>query len=117
MSRIMCRAKIHKATITKTALDYEGSIGIDKTLIKACGMLPYERVQVMNLANGERFETYIIEEEKDSGSIILYGPAAYKGKQGDEIIIVSYSLMDGKDAISVKPKVVYVDAHNRIKVK
>ena len=113
----MCRAKIHKATVTKTALDYEGSIGIDKSLLKASGMLPYERVQVMNLANGKRFETYIIAEEKDSRSIILYGPAAYKGKQGDEIIIVAYSLIDDKDAISIKPKVVYVDVHNRIKEK
>lgn len=110
----MCKSKIHRAKITKADLHYEGSIGIDKALMDASGIYANELVHVLNLASGVRFETYVIEEAKDSGTISLYGPAAHLGKDGDLIIIIAYSLVEEKEASSVKPKVVYVDKDNRI---
>ena len=88
MLRVMCKGKIHRATVTKKDLHYGGSMGIDKGLLEASNILPNEMVQVLNLNNGERFETYIVEEPKDSGMIALYGPATYRGEIGDLVIIV-----------------------------
>lgn len=112
--RIMCKTKIHRATITKVDLHYEGSIGIDKDLLKNADIYPNEIVQVVNVNNGNRFETYAIEEPAGSGTIGLYGAAAHLGKAGDLVIILSNRLLDDKDAAALKLKTVYVDARNKI---
>ena len=112
---MMCKSKIHRATITKVDLHYEGSIGIDKDLLEASDIYKSEIVQVVNVNNGARFETYAIEEPAGSGTIGLYGAAAHLGKAGDLIIILSYGLMEEKQAKSLKMKAVHVDFNNRIK--
>jgi aspartate 1-decarboxylase len=113
MFRIMCKSKIHRATITKVDLHYEGSIGIDVNLLKKADICHGEMVQVVNINNGERFETYAIEEAADSGKIGLYGAAAHKGKAGDLIIILSKCLLEDKKVRKLKMKVVHVNAHNK----
>lgn len=114
MLRMMCKSKIHRATVTNADLHYEGSIGIDKSLLKAADIYPGEIVQVVNINNGSRFETYTIEEKALSGAIALYGAAAHLGKIGDLVIILSYGLMDETKARSLKVRAVMVDAKNRI---
>lgn len=114
MLRIMCKSKIHRAKITKKDLNYSGSIGIDKALLDASNILPNEMVQVVNLNNGSRFKTYVIEEPKNSGTIALYGPATYKGEIGDLVIIISYCMLEEKEARSINPKVIPVDSENKI---
>jgi aspartate 1-decarboxylase len=115
MFRIMCKSKIHRATITKVDLHYEGSIGIDKSLMKKANIYPGEIVQVVNINNGHRFETYAFEEKAGSGTIGLYGAAAHLGKAGDIVIILSNCLVENSKAASVRVKPVYVDGDNRIK--
>ena len=110
----MCKSKIHRSTITKVDLHYEGSIGIDKDLLKAANIHPSEIVQVVNINNGARFETYAIEEPAGSGTIGLYGAAAHLGKIGDLIIILSYALMDDKESRSLALKTIHVDSRNTI---
>jgi len=114
MLRLMCKSKIHKAVITKTDLYYEGSIGIDKKILEASNIYPNEIVQVLNANNGIRFETYVLEEEADSGNVILYGPAARLGAAGDKIIIISKALLEVKEVQNIKMKVVYLDEKNKI---
>jgi aspartate 1-decarboxylase len=113
MLRMMCKSKIHRATITKVDLHYEGSIGIDKVLLKKADIYPGEIVQVVNINNGHRFETYAFEEESGSGTIGLYGAAAHLGKAGDLVIILSNCLVEDKKASSMKMRPVYVDRENR----
>lgn len=115
MIRLMCKSKIHRARVTNVDLHYEGSIGIDKNLLKASDIYPNEIVQVVNINNGTRFETYVIEEPAGSGAIGLYGAAAHLGKVGDLVIILSYGLIDDKDAKKVKFVAVKVDDKNRVK--
>lgn len=115
MIRLMCKSKIHRARITKADLHYEGSIGIDKDLLKASNIYPNEIVQVVNINNGARFETYAIEETAGSGAIGLYGAAAHLGKAGDLVIILSYGLIDDRDAKGLKLVTVKVDDKNHIK--
>lgn len=110
----MCKSKIHRAKITKVDLHYEGSIGIDRDLLKASNIYPNEIVQVVNINNGARFETYVIEEA-GSGDIGLYGAAAHLGKVGDLVIILSYGLVDDANAEKLKLIAVKVDDKNRIK--
>src|SRR5689334_1618225 len=116
MLRRMCRAKIHRATITSCHIDYEGSIEVDETLLKAAGMLENEMVLVANLANGERFETYIIKGKADSGTVGLNGAAAHLGKPGDKVIIMSVAWLEQKEAQNLKPTFVQVDEKNRVSV-
>jgi aspartate 1-decarboxylase len=111
----MCKSKIHRATITKVDLHYEGSIGIDKDLLKAANIHPSEIVQVVNIDNGARFETYAIEEPAGSGTIGLYGAAAHLGKIGDLIIILSYALVDDRESKNVALKTVHVDPRNSMR--
>jgi len=111
----MCKSKIHRATLTKVDLHYEGSIGIDKLLMKKANILPGEIVQVVNINNGARFETYAIEEKAGSGIIGLYGAAAHLGKIGHLVIILSYGLVKDNKSRGMQLKPVYVDAKNRIK--
>jgi aspartate 1-decarboxylase len=114
MQRFFFFAKIHNATVTNTNLRYEGSIGIDKKILAACGILKHEKVQVLNLSNGMRFETYVIEEKTGSGIVCLYGPAAHLGKANDKVFIIAYCQLDEKEIKKHRPRVVVLDAHNRI---
>ena len=111
----MCKSKIHRVKITKVDLHYEGSIGIDADLLNASNIYPGEIVQVVNINNGSRFETYAIEEAAGSGEIGLYGAAAHLGKVGDLVIILSNCLVDEKDAMNLKLIAVKVDNKNHIK--
>ena len=108
----MMKSKIHRATVTGAELNYEGSISIDKDLLEKVGILIYEKVQVVNLNNGARFETYVIEAESGSGEIVLNGPAARLGQAGDLIIIIAYAEMTPDEASVFQPKIVMVDPHN-----
>ena len=110
----MFKSKIHRATVTEANLNYMGSITIDEALLEAAGILPNERVQVVNNNNGSRFETYVIKGERDSGVICLNGAAARLVQPGDTVIIISYALMDSQEARTFRPTVVMVDASNRI---
>ena len=110
----ICKSKIHRATVTEADLNYEGSIAIDKDLMNATDILPNEKVQVLNLNNGARFETYVLVAEADSGIICLNGPAARLGEVGDLLIIVSYCDLEFEEAKEYKPKVIYVDEKNKI---
>jgi aspartate 1-decarboxylase len=109
------KSKIQEAVITETKLFYEGSIGIDGRVMEKVGLIPGEKVHVLNYNNGERFETYIIEEKANSGAIILYGPAARKGRVGDKVCILSYGFVEEKDAKKIKPKTICLNSKNRIK--
>jgi len=109
------KSKIHRARVTESNLDYEGSITIDEALMEAADILPYEQVQIYNVTNGERFTTYAIKGEKNSGIICINGAAAHKAKKGDIIIIVTYASYDEKELTTFKPKKVYADDNNRIK--
>lgn len=113
--REMCKSKIHSAIVTQTELYYEGSITIDEELLEAAEILPYEKVQVVNLNNGARFETYTIQGERGSGMICLNGPAARLGVVGDQVIIISYAQYPDEIAVNHKPKVVILDKNNKIK--
>jgi aspartate 1-decarboxylase len=108
------KSKIHAATITDAVLEYEGSIAIDAVVMEAAGLRPYEKVAVFNMENGNRFETYVIEGNRNSGMIGLRGPAALLGKAGQKVIIVSYVLLNEAEAVRHKPAIVRVDAKNNI---
>ncbi len=107
------KSKIHMATITDTLLNYEGSIAIDPKLLKAAGMIPGEKVHVLNFNNGNRFETYTIIGKK--GEISLRGPAAKLGKKGEKVIILSYGMAGPEEAVKIKPRIVHVNGRNVIK--
>jgi aspartate 1-decarboxylase len=110
----MMKGKIHRATVTDANINYTGSITIDSLLMKAAGLIPDERVQVVDINNGERLETYVIEGEPGSGVICLNGAAARLVQVGDKVIIISYCWVDANEAETVMPKVVTVDDKNRI---
>jgi aspartate 1-decarboxylase len=110
----MFKAKIHRATVTEANLNYVGSITIDKLLLDASGILPGERVQIVNNNNGARLETYVIEGEAGSGVICLNGAAARHVHVGDNVIIIAYCWLDAEEARVFKPSVVFVDDHNTI---
>ena len=114
MKYTMLAGKIHRATITDTNLDYEGSITIDRDLLEAARIPPFAQVQIYNIANGERFETYTIVGERGSGAMALNGAAAHKASPGDLIIVACYIQVPSKDVHSHKPSLVYVDARNAI---
>jgi aspartate 1-decarboxylase len=110
----ICKSKIHRATVTEANLDYEGSITIDKKLLDEANVLPHEKVQVVNLNNGARFETYVFVGEENSGTICLNGPAARLGQVGDLLIIISYCHLEFEEAKKYQPQIVYVDRENKI---
>ena len=114
MMLTMLKSKIHRATITEADLNYVGSLTLDPDLIEAADMLIHEKVQVLNLNNGARFETYIIEGERGSGTVCLNGPAARQGQVGDIIIALTYALVDAEEAKGWITKNVHVDANNKI---
>jgi aspartate 1-decarboxylase len=110
----MFKSKIHRATVTEANLNYMGSITIDEALLEAAEILPNEKVQVVNNNNGSRFETYVIKGERDSGVICLNGAAARLVQPGDTVIIISYALLDSREARTFRPTIVMVDGANRI---
>ncbi len=112
--RTMLRSKIHRARVTGGNVDYEGSITIDRLLMDAADILPYELVHVLNVHNGARFQTYAIEGKPGSGEIVLNGAAARLAAKGDVVIILTYSAVGDDEARHVEPRVVYVDASNAI---
>jgi aspartate 1-decarboxylase len=116
MVRTMLKSKIHRATITEANLTYEGSLTIDGLLMEMANILPYEMVYVYNINNGERFETYAIEGEADSGVICLNGAAARKGMPGDLIIITTFAGFSAAELEEHQPQIVYVDSKNRPKM-
>lgn len=114
MFRTMMKSKIHRATVTEANVDYVGSITIDSDLMKAADLLPNEKVQVADITNGARLETYVIEGEPGSGVVCLNGAAARLVEAGDKVIIISYAQMSDAEAREHKPTVVFVDELNRI---
>ncbi len=110
----MFKSKVHRATVTQADLHYKGSLTLDRDLMDAAGMLDYEQVQVLNITNGARFTTYIIEGERGSGVVCLNGAAARLGEPGDLIIALTYAQMDAEEARQWRPTVVHVDERNRI---
>jgi len=106
------QAKIHRATVTEADLEYEGSITIDRALLEASGLLPFQHVHVYNITNGHRFETYIIEGETDSGVIGINGAAAHLAGVGDRIIIAAYAMVGADVARDWQPRLVFVDDDN-----
>lgn len=117
MRRNMMKSKIHRATVTDSNLDYEGSITIDSQLMDKANIIPYEQVDIYNVTSGERFTTYAIRGDKDSGVICINGAAAHKAKKGDIIIIATYASFEEQELETFKPKKVYVDGANKIKTQ
>ena len=113
----MCKSKIHRARVTETKLYYEGSIALDPLLLEAADILLGEKVEVLNLNNGSRLETYAILGKKGSGEVCLNGPSARFACEGDEVIILAYGFVNDEEAKKAKMKVVHVDASNKIKDK
>ena len=115
MKRIMLLAKLHRVVVTEADLHYEGSCGIDEDLLDAAEMCEYEKIELYNINNGERFSTYIIKAKRGSGAIALNGAAARKAHVGDQLIICTYGPLDNADAKLHIPKVILVDEQNRLK--
>lgn len=110
----LLKSKIHRARVTQTELHYVGSITIDEDLMDAANLIEHEKVQVVNINNGERLETYVIKGERGTGVICLNGPAARKAAAGDHVIVISYCLMEFEEAKKYKPIAIYPDNHNRL---
>lgn len=111
----MLRAKLHRVTVTEADLEYEGSCGIDEDLLDAADMREFEKIELYNINNGERFSTYIIKGARGSGVISLNGAAARKAHVSDLLIICTYGPISDADAVAYKPKVILVDAANRVR--
>jgi aspartate 1-decarboxylase len=114
MQRVMCKSKIHRATVTGADLNYVGSITIDQELMEAADLLEFEQVHVVNVNNGARFETYVIQGERGSGEICLNGAAARLAHAGDKVIVISYAQYDEAELASYRPTFIFVDEDNRI---
>ena len=114
MQVTMLKGKIHRATVTQAELDYVGSITVDEELLEKAGMLEYEKVQIVDVNNGNRFETYTIAGERGSGMICLNGAAARCVSVGDKVILMTYAQYDEEEAKTHKPKVVFVDEENKV---
>lgn len=110
----LLKCKLHKATVTHSDLEYEGSCAIDADLLEAVGIRQYEQIHIYNLANGERFTTYAILAEAGSGVISINGAAAHKADPGDRVIICAYAQLDRGEAVNFRPRLVYLDDDNRI---
>lgn len=115
MLRIIYKSKLHNAMVTDANLNYAGSITIDSELLKAADIFPGEKVQIVNLNNGSRVETYVIEGDPRSGTICMNGAAARWAQPGDRVIIISYCLVESKEASTFSPKVVLLDEKNNIR--
>ena len=117
MLRTMCKGKIHRATVTQANLNYIGSITIDQDLLDAANIYPYEKVQVVNINNGARLETYTIAGARGSGVICLNGAAARLTSEGDIVIIISYGQYDEQEIRALVPQIVFVDENNQLTEK
>ena len=117
MQRIMCKSKVHRATVTDADLNYEGSLTLDKDLMREANLLPYEKVQVVNINNGTRAETYIIEGEAGTGEVCINGALARWAHVGDLVIIIAYAAVDESELKEFKPDIILVDEKNRVKQK
>ena len=115
MRRTLCKSKIHRAVLTGADVHYEGSITIDRDLMDAADLVPYERVQVVNVNNGARLETYVIEGDRGSGAMQLNGAAARLGVVGDHVIVISYAEYEESELASHEPRKVFVDERNKQK--
>lgn len=113
MLRTMMKSKLHHATVTGADVHYMGSITLDPILMEAADLLPHERVQVLDVDNGARLETYVIEGERGSGEVVLNGPAARLVAPGDKVVVVSYGAYDAEELRAHRPLVVFCDARNR----
>jgi aspartate 1-decarboxylase len=111
--RTMLRGKIHRATVTGADLDYEGSVTVDIELLERADILPYQQVDIWNVTNGERFQTYALAGRRGSGVVCINGAAAHKAHTGDLVIIASFGVMAEEEARAWTPRCVFVDAHNR----
>ena len=111
----MLSAKIHRATITQANLNYEGSLTIDKDLMDAVGIAPFEKIKIYNINNGERFDTYAIEGPRGSGIICLNGAAARKGMPGDLVIVVTYGIYTEEELKDYHPRIVLLNERNQVK--
>ncbi|MDP2828215.1 MAG: aspartate 1-decarboxylase [Sulfuricellaceae bacterium] len=114
MQRTMLKSKLHRVTVTHAELHYEGSCAIDETLLEAADIREYQQIEIYNITNGERFSTYAIRAQRDSGVISINGAAAHKANPGDLIIIASYASYNDLELQKYHPDLVYVDAKNRI---
>jgi len=115
MTRTLCKSKIHGATVTEANLRYTGSLTLDPLLMRSADIVPYEQVQVVNVNNGARFETYCIEGATGSGIVCVNGAAARLAVEGDTIIVISYAQMTDEEREGFTPKLVFVDAQNHLK--
>jgi aspartate 1-decarboxylase len=115
MMRMMLKSKLHRAFVTDANLNYEGSITIDEGLMEAANIVPFEKVSIYNVTNGERFSTYAIVGKRDTGIICLNGAAARKASKGDLIIIASYVMIDDEETKKWRPKCVLLNSSNKIK--
>jgi aspartate 1-decarboxylase len=113
MIRAFLRSKIHRATVTKVDIDYDGSLSLDEDLMTAAGLAPFERIEVWNVSNGERFSTYVIRGEKGSREVGVYGAAGRKVTPGDIIIIAAYAYLEDREAELFTPKIVLMEKGNR----
>jgi aspartate 1-decarboxylase len=115
MKRIVLKSKVQRATVTETNIDYDGSLTLDESLMMAADLVPFEQIHVYNITNGERFITYIIRGQKDSGVVGINGAAVHKAKEGDRLIMASYTLMDDEEINFYVPKIILLDDENSIK--
>lgn len=115
MNRTMFRAKVHRIRVTECDVEYEGSLTLDAALMEAATMVPYERVEVYNIDNGNRFATYLIEGDRGSGQCCVNGAAAHMVTEGDRLILATYTTIDDEELEGYEPRVVVVDGANRIK--
>ena len=114
MQRLMLKSKLHRVTVTHSELGYEGSCAIDETLLDAADIREYQQIDIYNVTNGERFTTYAIRAQRDSGVISVNGAAAHKAAPGDIVIIATYAMYNEIELQKFEPELVYVDANNRI---
>jgi len=114
MQLTLLKSKIHRGTVTQADLEYEGSCAIDADLLQASGLRQYERIEIYNLTNGERFATYAIRAEAGSGTISMNGAAAHKAGIGDQVIICAYAALSEEEAAEHEPRIIWVDGDNRI---
>lgn len=114
MQRTMLKSKLHRVRVTHSELHYEGSCAIDETLLEAADIREYQQIEIYNVTNGERFTTYAIRAERDSGIISVNGAAAHKADPGDIVIIATYAVYNEIELQKYAPQLVYVDEHNRI---
>ncbi len=114
MQLTLLKGKLHRACVTHSELDYEGSCAIDRELMELAGILPYEQIHIYNIANGERFITYAIEAEVGSRIISINGAAAHKASPGDRVIICTYASLDEAELAGFKPSLVYMNEENRV---